>query len=225
MRSYAFFIVCVVFVHSAYAQKIKKTAGASYFPPANNWQQKTATELGLKIAAIDSAIAFAIANESKNPRSMEADQAAGFGKEPFGEAIGPFADRGEPTGVLIYKGYLVASWGEPLRCDMIHSITKSFLSTVVGVAVDSGLIKNVTDTVAGYMPAIEVYGQKQTLTPFTSAHNRTITWNDLLRQTSDWEGTLWGKPEWADRPDSSAADWKTRPRRTSGTVYEYNDVR
>lgn len=22
----------------------------------------------------------------------------------------------------------------------------------------------------------------------------------MLRQTSDWEGTLWGKPDWADRP-------------------------
>ena len=23
----------------------------------------------------------------------------------------------------------------------------------------------------------------------------------MLRQTSDWEGTLWGKPDWADRPE------------------------
>ena len=27
-----------------------------------------------------------------------------------------------------------------------------------------------------------------------------ITWDHLLRQTSDWSGTLWGKPDWADRP-------------------------
>jgi CubicO group peptidase (beta-lactamase class C family) len=36
---------------------------------------------------------------------------------------------------------------------------------------------------------------------------------------------LWAKPEWADRPDSSNANWKNRPRFASGSRYEYNDVR
>ncbi len=90
---------------------------------------------------------------------MEINHYRTFGKEPFGEAIGPFADRGPATGILVYRGYIVASWGEPSRCDMTHSVTKSFLSTVVGVAVDSGLIKSVFDTVADYMPPIEVFGQ------------------------------------------------------------------
>ena len=47
----------------------------------------------------------------------------------------------------------------------------------------------------------------------------------MLRQTSDWEGTLWGKPDWADRPKGNPAEWTTRPRHKSGSVYEYNDVR
>jgi len=167
---------------------------------------------------------------------MEVNHYRTFGKEPFGEGIGPFAERGAPTGLIVYKGYIVATWGEPLRCDMTHSVTKSFLSTVVGVAVDSGLIKNVLDTVASYIPPIEVYGQPvnrsadligqpQLLDLFSTPHNRTITWNDMLRQTSDWEGTLWGKPDWADRPDSNADTWTTRARNTPGSVYEYNDVR
>lgn len=46
-----------------------------------------------------------------------------------------------------------------------------------------------------------------------------------MRQTSDWEGTLWGKPEWADRPSANPAEWTTRSRNTPGSVYEYNDVR
>jgi CubicO group peptidase (beta-lactamase class C family) len=120
---------------------------------------------------------------------------------------------------------------------MTHSVTKSFLSTVVGLAVNRGLIKSVNDTVAKYVPPIEVYdplqvnrsaeelGKQQLLTPFASAHNRTLTWDVMLRQTSDWEGTLWGKPEWADRPDANATTWLTRKRNTPGTVYEYNDVR
>ncbi len=220
-----FFLLSCSFL---YAQKAKPK---SYFPSATNWQQKTPGELGLKSEGIEAVRAYAIAHESKNSRILKDDQAASFGREPFGHIVGPMPDRGEPTGIIIHKGYIVSSWGEPLRCDMTHSVTKSFLSTVVGVAVDSGLIKSVHDVVYPYIPATEVYdpqegkGPSQLIDLFGTPHNKTITWNDLLRQTSDWEGTLWGKPEWADRPDSSRADWKTRERKKSGSVYEYNDVR
>ena len=47
----------------------------------------------------------------------------------------------------------------------------------------------------------------------------------MLRQTSDWEGTLWGKPDWADRPCDKPDEWITRPRNKPGTVYKYNDMR
>ena len=168
---------------------------------------------------------------------MELSQAQSFGKEPFGEGIGPFADRGAPTGLIIYKGYLIGSWGEPDRPDMTHSVTKSFISTVVGLAVDKGLIKSVQDTVAKYVPPIEIYqpgyltrspenmGTPELLQPFSSPHNRKLNWDVMLRQTSDWEGTLWGKPDWADRPDPDANKWLNRTRNEPGTVYEYNDVR
>ena len=193
--------------------------------------------MGLDSVKLAAAVRFAKEHEAKNPRSMEISHQMSFGKEPFGEGIGPFADRGDPTGLIIYKGYLVAEWGEPLRPDMTHSVTKSFLSTVVGLAVDQGLIKSVFDTVAAYVPPIEVYnpvmerrpaedlGKAQLLTPFSSPHNRSLTWDVMLRQTSDWEGTLWGKPEWADRPSGNASEWMTRKRNKPGEVYEYNDVR
>lgn len=209
---------------------------AAYFPPAHQWEQRSPASLQLNGDRISAAIELAKAGESKNPRSMEINHYRTFGKEPFGEAIGPFADRGDPTGIIVYKGYIVATWGAPSRCDMTHSVTKSFLSGVVGVAVDQGLIRNVHDTVAPYIPPIEVFtqqpvnrpaeliGQPQLLEPFNTPHNRTITWDDMLRQTSDWEGTLWGKPEWADRPDPDPNQW-IRKRNTPGTSYEYNDVR
>jgi CubicO group peptidase (beta-lactamase class C family) len=236
MKRYVY-LCLILFATCAKAQK--KTAispPAPYFPPAHTWAQKTPAEAGLDAAKISEAIAFAKANESKNPRSMEQSHYQSFGKEPFGEGIGPFAERGDPTGLIIHKGYLVASWGEPTRCDMTHSVTKSFLSTVVGLAVDKGLIRSVNDTVAPYVPPIEVYGQPASrpaeewgqpyfLYPFETPHNRRITWDHLLRQTSDWEGTLWGKPEWADRPGDKPAEWLTRPRRDPGSTYEYNDVR
>jgi CubicO group peptidase (beta-lactamase class C family) len=60
---------------------------------------------------------------------------------------------------------------------------------------------------------------------FNTPHNKKITWNHLLRQTSDWEGTLWGKPDWADRPEGNSAEWMTRKRNAPGSVYKYNDTR
>ncbi|MDJ1473751.1 serine hydrolase domain-containing protein [Xanthocytophaga flava] len=220
------------------AQNQKAKIKTAYFPPAQSWQHQTPQSVGLNGTKLSEAISFAIANETQAPRSMEANHYRTFGKEPFGDGIGPFADRGAPTGIIVYKGYIVAEWGEPQRVDMTHSVTKSFLSTVVGLAVDQGLIRSVQDTVAPYVPPIEVYnpqqsisrpaediGQSELIRPFATPHNQTITWDNLLRQTSDWEGTLWGKPEWADRPSANASEWQTRPRNKPGTVYEYNDVR
>jgi len=231
MRIVLSILLLAFFPVAGFTQKSKPAKSAAYFPPAGQWQQRKPAELGLNASYIDSAAVVAVSRESKNPRSMEADQANNFGKEPFGHLVGPMKDRGDQTGIIVYKGYIIKTWGEPLRVDITHSVTKSFLSTVVGLAADSGLISNVQDTVAGYLPPIEIYGQVNDkgnpyfIYPFETPHNRTITWDDLLRQTSDWEGVLWDKPEWADRPDSSKPDWKNRPRFRSGSRYEYNDVR
>lgn len=215
----------------------KATLPEIYFPEYGSWQTKDPASLGVKATLLKEAVDFAIASEVKNPRSMEENHYRTFGKEPFGEGIGPFADRGDPTGLIIYKGYAVAQWGEPNRCDMTHSVTKSFLAATVGLALDKGLIRSVKDTVAHYVPPIELYthgevrrpaedfGKPMLLYPFATAHNKDISWDDMLRQTSDWEGTLWGKPDWADRPDADASKWLNRQRGKPGTTWEYNDVR
>ena len=60
---------------------------------------------------------------------------------------------------------------------------------------------------------------------FEAPHNQPITWDHLLRQTSDWQGTLWGKPDWADRPEGKPDEWSNRKVHPPGTRYKYNDVR
>jgi len=181
--------------------------------------------VGLNADKLAAAIAFAKEKETKNPRNLEVSHYQTYGKEPFGDGIGPFATRGEPTGIVVRNGYIVAEWGDPLRVDMAHSVTKSMLSSVIGVAFDRGMIRSLDDVARDYVPPIQVYGQPQLLQLFETAHNRTITWDHLLRQTSDWEGTLWGKPDWADRPSDKPGEWLTRPRNKAGTAYKYNDVR
>ena len=205
-------------------------ASQGYYPePGDAWERRAPAQVGLDARLLEEAIAFAKASETKGPRDLEAAHYQSFGREPFGEGIGPFKTRGDPTGVIVRRGYIVAEWGEPDRVDMTFSVTKSFLSTTVGLAVDRGLIRSVQDRVSDYAAPVMLVrqdgGDASALLPFDTPHNRKITWDHLLRQTSDWEGTLWGKPEWADRPTGEPSEWRTRARREPGSAYEYNDVR
>ena len=209
-----------------------------YYPGKwGDWQSKTANEVGMDQAKLDAAIQYIKSTETTNPRSMEENHYGTFGREPYGYGIGPFKDRGEQTGIIIKDGYIIAEWGEPFRVDMTHSVTKTFLSSVVGIAYDKGLIRDVNDQVDMYMAPLypmafddnankaDNFKSAKVMEPFKGRHNSKITWDHLLRQTSDWEGTLWGKPDWADRPDRDRTTWLTRERNEPGAVYEYNDVR
>ncbi len=212
-------------------------AQRSYFPTAENWETRAPEQLKFDALKLKEAIDFAAGSESKAPRNLELAHYQTFGREPFGEAVGAFKERGAMTGIIIRNGYIVAEWGEPNRVDMTFSATKSFLSTVVGLAFDRRLIRSLQDRAADYSSPVLVYnpfekngaaenfGKPRFIELFETTHNRQITWEQLLRQTSDWEGTLWGKPDWADRPDRDPKNWLGRPRNAPGTVYEYNDVR
>lgn len=212
-------------------------AQSNYTPPAGTWERRTPEQAKFDPVKLKEAIDFAIASEAKGPRSQELGLTQTFGQAPFGEIVGPTKDRGDTTGLIIRNGYIVAEWGDPLRVDMSHSVTKSFLSTVVGLAFDRKLIRSLQDKAVDYNAPTTVYhpgqrydvgerfGTSQLLDLFATEHNRKITWEHLLRQTSDWEGTLWGKPDWADRPDRDTSKWLNRVRGEPGTVYEYNDVR
>ncbi len=213
-----------------YAQK------KGYYPPAGSWETRSPAQIGLNEEAIQRTIAFAKAHEAKASHNGELSQFQSFGKEPFSEAVGPLTDRGDATGLIIYKGYIVAQWGQPKNVEIVNSVSKSFLSTLVGLAVDRGLIRSTADTVANYVPFVELYDPNSNVTqrtamqnsliyPFASAHNKRLTWDVMLRQTSDWEGTLWGKPDWADRPQGDIEQYKDRKRNEPGAMYKYNDVR
>jgi CubicO group peptidase (beta-lactamase class C family) len=244
-------------------------AGAQvpYVPPAGAaWETRAPEQVGLSAAAVRAAVELAQASESTAPRDLLENHRRSFGREPHGEAVGPFRERGDATGMIIRGGYIVAEWGDPHRVDVTFSVTKSFVSTVVGLAYDRGLIRDVHEPVRAAMaPIVALAGAPggtalvpvpassegpatatstpmigaatssdlpgvafaafEVLQPFESAQHRAITWDHLLRQTSDWQGTLWGKPDWADRPRGELAAWRARPRDEPGTVYAYNDVR
>ncbi len=215
----------------------QKSASIYYPPSGDGWEKRTPAQMSMDAAKVQEAVQFATEQESTTPKNLEIAHYQSFGREPFGMGVGPFKERGAATGIIVYKGYIIAEWGDVHRVDMTFSVTKSFLSTTVGLAYDRGLIKDVNDKVYPYMAPIvtmeptsgnfraDRIGEAQTIDLFATGHNRKISWDNLLRQTSNWEGTLWGKPDWADRPDRDVTRWLNRELKEPGSEYEYNDVR
>jgi CubicO group peptidase (beta-lactamase class C family) len=127
--------------------------------------------------------------------------------------------------VILRGGRIIADWGDPARVDMTFSATKSYVSTCVGLACDAGLIR---DLDAPVRALVDDGG-------FDSPQNRPVTWTHLLQQTSEWEGTLWDKPDQVDRnrqvgaaaaaPAGGPEKGSDRALRTPGSHWEYNDVR
>src|SRR5918995_4258688 len=212
-------VLLVVHASSAFAQPgVRAVEPSRYFPDRFAWDRRTPALAGMDAPSLDEAIKFAVARENPAPKDLTIAHATSFGaNEPFDNTIGPMKPRSAANGLIIRNGSVVAEWGDTRAVDMTFSVTKTFLSTVTGLAWQKGLIRDVTDKARDYMPP--------DVDLFEDPHNQAITWEHLLRQTSDWKGTLWGKPDWADRPEGKPNEWANRKLHEPGTRYKYNDVR
>ncbi len=209
--------VFLLFISSLDGQsKKQKEAPPAYYPPYGEWESRPPETLGADTVLLNNAIRFAIQNEIDYPKDLRIPILEAYGREPGFRIMGPVIDRGGPSGVVVVKGYIIASWGDIEKPDLTFSATKSYLSTIAGLAWDDGLF-NVTDRVSQYV----------TDGTFSGAHNSRITWEHLLNQTSDWSGTLFDMADWADRPPRTGTpeEWQRRELREPGSTYEYNDVR
>lgn len=182
-----------------------------YYPgPGDAWERRAPAAVGMDAARLDEAAAYATAHATSMPRDLGQYLRDRFAGQAHQEIVGPTQERGGVNGVVIRHGFIVAEWGDTRRADMTFSVTKSYLSTLAGLTFDRGLIADLDAPI----------GQRVDDGGFDSPHNAAITWRHLLQQTSEWEGTLWGKPDTADR--RRGVD---RQLQTPGTFWEYNDVR
>jgi CubicO group peptidase (beta-lactamase class C family) len=199
------------------------TPGTAYFPlPGQPWEHRAPEATGLDPDVLDEAVAYAKSHETGWPRDLTAALAQSNAAEGInGTVIGPVKNRGGVSGLILRGGYIVSAWGEPDRVDMTFSISKSYLATLTGLAHDRGLIRSIDDPVREY---VDDGG-------FDPPHNSQITWRHLLNLTSEWSGTLWGKPDSVDHNRAVGGEANTaqkgQPRQmhTPGTYWEYNDVR
>jgi len=177
---------------------------------------------GFDADRLQAAVGFAADHEIGWSRDIAAQLAQGqFEPPPWNEILGPTSDRGGPQGVIVRHGQLAATWGDPDRADMTFSVAKSYLAVLAGIAFADGLIADPRDRV----------GDRITDGGFDSEQNRATTWEHLLQQTSEWDGTVWSKPDQVDRyrqlgPQAdNSRKGEARPLAPPGRYWEYNDVR
>ena len=186
-----------------------------YYPNLD-WEQREPESLGFSNEKIKEAIQFAVENENSVNRNLKDAIISAFGYEPGFEIKGPTKPRKGPNGLIIKDGYIIGKWGDVSRVDMTFSVTKSYLSTVAGLAYQKGLF-NLDEKLKDYIKDGK----------FSSDHNKEITWHHLLNQSSQWKGNLFGTFDWADRPprNLSVGELKVQEIPKPGEAYEYNDVR
>jgi CubicO group peptidase (beta-lactamase class C family) len=195
-------IVCLAALNAG-----AQTQTTAYYPaPGDKWERRKAEQAGMDAAKLDAAIEFA--KQQKEPKSVAEVIAARQRQESHPEIIGPTKERGEINGLVLRHGYIVAEFGDTERADMTFSCSKSFLSAVVGLAFDRGMVGNLNE------PIVKLVKDGG----FDSPHNAKITWQHMLQQTSEWEGWLFEKPSTIDEP-------KGHVQAEPGTFWNYNDVR
>jgi len=193
------------------ARAAQPASPAVYYPPAGEWARKSASELGMDPAALASAIEFAKTRESM--REMDfSDQ-----ERIFGAMLGSVPDiRARTNGVVIYKGYIVAEFGDTTWVDPTYSVAKSMLSTVAAIAVRDGKVSSLDEPV----------GKTVKDGGYDSPHNALVTWEMHLQQQSEWQGELFGKKDdFIGKEAFGEGARKPREINPPGTFYEYNDVR
>ncbi len=198
----------------------------AYFPTRDEWTARPPAELGLHPDRLARAIAFHEAHETPWARSFltASGRYVGVVDEPEepGDVLGPVLPRGGPNGLVLRSGMIAVEWGDTRRLDMSFSIAKSYLAVLAGLALERGLIGDLDDPVRAAAPD----------PAFDTPQNRPITWRHLLTQTSEWQGTLWDKPDSIDHNRQlgqgelgGPQKGTPRPMRAPGTHWEYNDVR
>jgi CubicO group peptidase (beta-lactamase class C family) len=182
-----------------------------YFPPAGTWAKKAPAELGLDPAKLAEAVTYAQSRESTRALDFS-DQ-----EKTFGTMLGSLPiKRARTNGLVIYKGYLVAEFGDTTWVDPTYSVAKSMMSSVAGIAVRDGLITNLNAPVGA---TIKDGG-------YDSPQNAQVTWQMHLQQETEWEGNMWGKQDdFVGAEAFGDGQRQPRARQKPGTFYEYNDVR
>ncbi|MGE3959666.1 MAG: serine hydrolase, partial [Vicinamibacterales bacterium] len=151
-----------------------------YVPSPDRWERRRPSQVGMNEAALAAAVSYA---QTRNSVWAATDYMADQVRT-FGRPLGPVPPSHGPTnGLVVRRGYIVAEFGDTSAVEPSYSIAKSYLSTIAGLSVARGLIRDLGEPVSR---SIHDGG-------YDTPHNARITWADHLRQASEWDGTMFGK--------------------------------
>jgi CubicO group peptidase (beta-lactamase class C family) len=204
-------ILCLCVTVATITYGTPAAQSGTYYPPPGAWAKKSPAELGMDPVKLKEAIDFALTRESA--REMDfSDQ-----ERIFGTLLGSVPNiRARTNGVVIYKGYVVAEFGDNTWVDPTYSVAKSMLASVLGIAVRDGKITNLDEPV----------GVKVKDGGYDSPRNAQVTWKHHLQQVSEWEGNMFGKQDnFIGKEAFGEGEMKPREQKKPGSYYEYNDVR
>src|SRR6516164_1163907 len=113
------------------------------FPPPQpaEWPRWAPEDAGLDADRLAAAVRHAARHETPWLRDLARMVASDFAEcPPWNETLGPVRPRGEPNGLVLRGGRIVAEWGDATQVDMTFSVAKSYLAILAGLAWDRGLI-------------------------------------------------------------------------------------
>ena len=187
------------------------SSSAAYCPPKGVWARKSPAEVGMNAKQLAEAIAWALTQPTDWPADFSHQT------EVFGRQLGPVPkSRAAVNGIVLRHGYIVAEFGDIEAVDPSYSMAKSYLSTILGLTIDRGMIGDVHDEV-GLLVKDGGYD---------SPHNSKVTWHHHATQSSEWQGELFGKSStFIGKHEYGRSEMRPRDIHEPGTFYEYNDVR
>ncbi|MBU0544826.1 MAG: beta-lactamase family protein [Proteobacteria bacterium] len=120
------------------------------------------------------------------------------------------------NGYLVFEKYY--SWGSPYKYAAVHSVTKSVISALIGIALDKGYLKSVDQKLIEFFP--------EYITDDLDPRSKEISLKHLLTMSSGFRWDDRGSNMWAW---SSSSDWfksaiQLPQENNPGEVFNYNSA-
>jgi len=122
--------------------------------------------------------------------------------------------------LVIKNGYLVFekyySWGSPEKYAVVHSVTKSVMSALIGIALDKGYLKGVDQKLIEFFP--------EYITDESDPRKKEISLKDLLTMSAGFRWNDWGSSMrfWYSSLDWAKYTIELPLENNPGDVFNYN---
>src|SRR4030095_5846048 len=105
-------IYLIFFLFCTTAIKLQALYAQTLYYPDSTWEARRPGDLKMNGQMLDSAVHFAIRNETTTDYDLRTANLKAYAHEPNYKILGPIKRRGKPAGIILRNGYIVAQWGD-----------------------------------------------------------------------------------------------------------------